>query len=293
MEPLRFAVLSDIHMTGSPFRRLYFKSALKQIQKTSPSYRLFVSLGDTTDHGYPQHWDAAAECLENARPAPECIAALGNHDTWNKDPRYDSEYEASLPLYLQFRSRICGVDDAKPYHYQVIGETPFIVLGAESDSVGGVMTDEQFCWLAVRLEEASKLQTFIFVVSHFAFKNTHGLPVTFGEKVLNENKSTWGDRDGELRALIGKYKNVIYLTGHSHMGWTPSGTKRGYASVETHDGVTCVNAPCFMFLNHDGAVNRPGLGVEFIMDGDTVTLCPVDYALGRKLKKYRIVITKQ
>ena len=292
MEQLKIAFLSDIHLTESPFRIAFFRQALKNIRKPKNGYGVFVSVGDTTDHGFKEHWLAAQQCMEDLRPAPDCVLALGNHDTWNRHADGESEYEASLPFYRDLRRRICGCTEEAPYYSTVLHGVPFIMLSTEDSRVDGYVTADQIAWLRAELDKAAALHTFIFVISHWGLKGTHGLPATFGDKKYNEYTGSIGERSDEIAALFKQYPNTVYVSGHSHMGWIAADQNRGYASLERDGGLTLINLPCYMFANHDGVRNEPGLGLEVTVEGDRLTVCPKNYAMNFLLKRYKTVIER-
>ncbi|MBQ6419994.1 MAG: metallophosphoesterase [Clostridia bacterium] len=265
---LRVAILSDIHLRDSFVRRRFLTRGLKNIKKRD--YDLFVTLGDTTDHGNKTAWFAAQRLLEAVRPAKRSLAVIGNHDTWNRDARKpgQSEIDASLPLFLDFLRKTSGIVSKTAWYKAEVKGVPFIVLGTVGDSVGGKLGDEQLVWLDEALKEAAKSEGFIFVLSHWPLKNTHGLPKTFGEKELNENKCSWGDESDKLNAILQKYDRVVLLSGHSHMGWVPHEKLRirGFSSVEVVGNILSVNLPCCS-INHDGYL-LPGYGLDLTVTPD-------------------------
>ncbi len=292
MEPLRIAFLSDIHLTQSRMRTLFFSLALRNIGTNKPGYGLFVSAGDTTDHGYKEHWIAARQCMEKYPPAPECIIAMGNHDTWNKSPKGVSRYDTSLPLYTDFRRRFCSIDDTRPYFTKTVGGVPFIMLSTEGDGVDGIVSDEQVEWFSHELGKAAEKNTFIFVISHWALKGTHGLPKTFGDKRYNEFTGSIGTQSDRIANIIAGYKNVIYISGHSHMGWTPSENGLGYASFEWEGENIRINLPCYIFFSHGGVRIEPGLGLEALVTDNDVTFKLKNYAFNYIINKYTVHIKK-
>ena len=138
------------------------------------------------------------------------------------------------------------------------------------------------------LEQAAELHTFLFVISHWALQGTHGLPKTFGDKTYHEYTGSIGEQSGRIKEILLRYKNVIYVSGHSHMGWMPPDTGCGYASFETLGDNALVNLPCFIFFNHDGRNNMLGVGLDVSVNGDTLTLCPKNYAANRRYGGYEI-----
>ncbi len=290
MPECRIAFLSDIHLRDTKPRLLLYARGLENIKNSRPPYDLFVSVGDLTDHGYKEHWLAAQKCTEKRLPAQACIFALGNHDTWNRHSEAVNEYDASLPYYIDFRRKFCNVSGEKPYFSRAVNGVPFIMLSTEQSHVDGFVTNEQIQWLEEELKKAAALHTFIFVISHWALKGTHGLPKTFGDKKYNEFTGSIGEQSDRIRELLLQYKNVIYISGHSHMGWMPPEAGRGYASFERLGDNALVNLPCYIFLNHDGLHNEPGIGLEAVLRGETLVLCPKNYALNRRYKKYEITL---
>ena len=283
----KFVVLSDIHVwTKTNLRTFKLNMALKNIQKEKAD--AFVSTGDLTDHGEIDQWEAAAECLKQTPPAPQCVITLGNHDTWSTLPEDVTipDYEYSLNLYRKYRKLISGVDEEKAYFTQKIKGYTFISIGSEADNCDGDISEEQIEWLDRELEKASKDKKPIFVLSHFAMNKTHGLPATFGDKEYTDTTGGMGINSDKINDVFQKYDNIFLFSGHSHMGVAGKKTmkEKGYASIETHGTVTSVNLPCYMFMNHDG-LPFSGLGMRVRVYDNRLKLEFKSYCFDVKLGK--------
>ena len=289
---LSIDILADIHLDPRPMRLAALKRALVNIKNTPGGCDLFISAGDTTDGGEKRQWFAFQELYEKIAPAKRTILALGNHDTWTSPygaHRNDGEFDRALPLYTDCRRKVCGFRSDAAWYAETVNGVPFIMPGTSASDVGAQVDAEQVAWFREALREAAEYKTFIFVISHWALKNTHGLPYTFSRSHdANEYEGSLGDGGEEMLAEMKKYRNVVLISGHSHMGWTPPERlhDKGWSSVEGHDGVLCVNLPCFMFPNHDGDLNMRGLGMRIEMEGRRAELMLKNYLAPVPLGRY-------
>ena len=90
-----------------------------------------------------------------------------------------------------------------------------------------------------------------------------------------------GVKNDRIRAILSQYRNVFYISGHIHEGLCRGKTENGYtwSSVEDLHGIRLINAPCFMFPNHDGNP-MPGKGYMLEIFDDRVILLGRDFLRG-------------
>ncbi len=282
-----FAALADVHVDWRSYRWRRLSTALRDMEHSYTPIDALVTLGDTTDHGEPDHWEMAEWIFMHHKPAKELIFAIGNHDTWTHEEECGRKFE---DLFIEYSEKICNRKLDKVYFYTEVKGYPFVSLGSESDCLNADISDEQLKWFEETMEKAAATGKPIFVLCHQALNQTHGLPKTFDkdEDYKTMDEGGIGDASDKVKAIMKKYKNVFYMSGHSHMGLNGKYTqkKKGYCTIE-HDGsLHLFNLPCFMFWNHHG-IKWCGLGMQFEVYDDKVVVRPRSYASRLWYSMYR------
>ncbi|MBR4727019.1 MAG: metallophosphoesterase [Clostridia bacterium] len=260
-----FGVLvADVHMRDEPYRNRRLFDGLYDLENAAYPIDVLASAGDLTDHGELSEWATVVKKTSGRKPAKEIILALGNHDTWTTTLDGDDNYDYAVELFLHFTGKLTGVPEEKIRFTRVVNGYYFICMGSENDSCDGAIGAEQIAWLDGELKKATETGKPAFVINHQALQQTHGLPYTSSR---NKNQifppEEGGIREGndEVRAVLGKYPNVLLISGHSHMGL--SGKIKKHATFEKVDSFYSINLPCYMFWNHDGL---PSCGYGYVME---------------------------
>ena len=146
-------------------------------------------------------------------------------------------------------------------------------MSSEDDGTDAYVSDEQIAWLDVTMAEAAKDGLPIFVVFHQPINESHGLPVTWGDDEPEPMDGGIGEQSEKVEAVLQKYENVIYISGHLHLGMGDEYTSKiwDYKSVETHGNITSVNLPCYMYFNPMGQIVS-GTGFVFEVYDDYILI---------------------
>lgn len=253
---LSFAAISDIHLDekASFISDGMFELGLMDMEKAKDRLDAVVFDGDQTNHGYIGQWDIFASSLEKHDVSDNLFIVTGNHDTWgpNRDD-FTNPVDGVLPTFIKYNKSIAGREINNMYYSDIVNGYYFIVLGSEQDSTSAYISDAQLKWFASEMKKAAKTKLPIFVFCHQPINETHGLPYNWD---LDENDSAdtggLGDQSDAVAAILKKYDNVFYITGHIHAGFKNENSKIGvdYATVEymkndNGNNVTLVNLPCF------------------------------------------------
>ena len=144
------------------------------------------------------------------------------------------------------------------------------------------------------MEKAAASGLPIFVLMHQPVNGTHGLPYNWE---MHEGdppeEGGIGPQSAQVEAILKKYDNVFYISGHIHAGYK-NGGKFGaqYASVETMrndngNPVTLINLPSYMYFDfiHGG---HPANGCGWVIEAydDEVLLRARNFASGTWLTRY-------
>lgn len=193
---LVFPVISDIHIGSGDKAETKFASALEQLNQLAPQYDAIASVGDLTDHGKAEQYDAFMAIYNRYnQPAARSLLTIGNHDYYGSSGAMKGQR-----LFLE-KTGMSGI-----YYDQWINGYHFIVLGSENKSTGGKLSDAQLTWLKGKLAEHASADKPIFVLFHQHISDT-----VYGS-------DRWGHTGNhkKLYAILSKYPQVITFSGHSH-----------------------------------------------------------------------------
>ena len=273
---LNIAVISDTHMDGSAARQAVLELALNDIAMADYPVDLMIISGDVTDHGEQEEWETVAAAFANTEYLPEIILAEGNHDTWA-----DAGYDAALENFIYYNEVIAGRTIDKPYYSTEIGGYTFVVMGSEEDHTDAFISEEQIEWLDATLSEASVDGKPIFVISHWPINKTHGLPESWGDEDYDEFTGGFGEQSDQIKAVLEKYENIFFISGHIHngLGEVLTDDLYGYKSVEHYGNIHSINLPSYMYMYPHGQVGL-GNGFQFEVYADRVVVRARNYATG-------------
>ena len=131
---------------------------------------------------------------------------MGNHDVRLQYKRNQKIIMDKVNEYLKINTK-----GKSFYSYDINGYT-FIVIGTEKRVLEKAhITQEQIDFLDKELKRGTKDGKPAFVMCHQAFLETHGLPEVW-------KTGDMGEQSDEVRAVMEKYKNVIFINGHLHGG---------------------------------------------------------------------------
>lgn len=278
---LTFAVISDVHMTVDPLRADMLALGLHDMAHASRRLDALVLCGDNTDHGYRDQYNLLAQTMAGYDPANEIILAEGNHDTWTSD----DGYEPAKALFLEYSKRITGRELTEAYFSTEINGYTFIVLASEYDHTDAYFSEAQLTWLDESLAAAAGQGKPVFVISHWPLNGTHGLTKVWTlERNTDPATGGIGDQSDEVEAILKKYENVFFITGHLHNGFSTALTQKldpvfSYVSIETEGSFHSVNLPSYMYPATRGS-NFNAQGCVFEVYADHVVVRGRNFAAG-------------
>ena len=268
---LTFAAISDIHMKDSATRSFMLELGLSDMESADYPLDALVVAGDITDHAYEEQWQKTAEVFAKYSPAKNIILGVGNHDTWGSEE--DDRFPESAERFTRYGSQIMGQEIEKVYYSTKVNGYTFVVMSSEDDGTDAYVSDEQLAWLDATLAEASKDNLPIFLVFHQPLNESHGLPTTWGDDEPEPMDGGIGPESDKVEAILRKYENIIYISGHLHLGFGDKYTSKlwNYQSVETNGNITSVNLPSYMYFNPMGQIVS-GTGAVFEVYDDEVVI---------------------
>ena len=220
-----------------------------------------VLAGDITENSLNEEWEWVYDDIKDVK-VKNFINATGNHDI------RIHEYPVVKGSFVYFTNRLNKRAGSKlrikklNYSYTVNGYK-FIVLGSDSASFEEAdLSKKQLKWLNKELKSAYKKNHPTFVIAHQPLKNTHGLPETWGSPI--NSAGSIGNQSDEVKKIMNKYPNTIFITGHLHSGF-------GKYTYQRIGNIYSVNLPSLGVDNENGTYNEHGIGylVE-VYDGKVV-----------------------
>lgn len=258
-------LLSDTHLGAFfGFQKKYLRTGLSNISASGDLVDAVVFMGDITNSGKTGDYDAFFGALRDCCSVPNTIVAAGNHDIAHVTGLSHSE---ARERFLGFLNDYSGAAHEKIYYsYEANGYT-FIVLGDDGDRDFNrpFISDEQIAFLDTELAKATVDGKPAFVCCHWPLMYTNG------QEKLWKNGCVQPAESDKIKAVLEKYDNVFYLSGHTHPGFIgpDEAEKKGYASVETKNGVTYVCLPTFGQINRH-RIMLPGTGMQMEIYADKV-----------------------
>ncbi|GEM_PF-245468 len=299
---LSFAAISDIHLDekASFISDGMLGLGFMDMDKAVDRLDAVTFVGDITNHGYIGQWDIFANSVANHDISDRLFVIAGNHDTWgpNRDD-FENPEDGVLPTFIKYNKSISGRDIQNMYYSDIVNGYYFICLGSEYDSTCAYVSDTQLEWFAGEMEKASRTGLPIFVFFHQPINGTHGLPYNWGlDKEDPADEGGIGEQSDKVVAILKKYDNVFYLSGHIHAGFKNEGNSTivDYASVEymkndNGNNITLINLPCF--ANPDvirGAHMANGCGWVIEAYEGKVLLRARNFGAGTWLTKYDVTV---
>ena len=279
---LSFAAFSDSHLAGDE-DSARVKVLYQGLRNLDGKVDAIVAVGDMTDHGEREQYEAFYKCVKEEVTSSKFIAAVGNHDTWTtgsngENPTYE---------FLRAYNGYSGKNLTEAYYTEEVKGYTFIVLATEADNTSAYLSEKQISWLDSELEKATEGGKPAFVLCHWPLDGTCG-------QMEIDPEHGMGAQSAEVQAVLEKYKNVFYFSGHLHAGLRGELSNKifGHQSVETINGVHYINLPSFMFPNTrslttgNGGNILPGCGYIAEVYENEVVLRARNYPLGFYMSIY-------
>lgn len=249
---MRFLVMSDLHLSKKPWQ---VRSALKMGENAD----MVLLVGDLTNDGTPEQMALMHQCIAEVLPETPVLAVTGNHDYPHQPSPMIREGICDYPALQDW------LLSRQPYPYTL---------------------DDSGAW-AVRVNDIEIIG--LNCVWHWRrFKFPEGAQLKWLEQQLDNSDAQWHiilchapllahnpkrsdtkpylSRDEHLQRIIDAHKNMIFLSGHTHV------------SMESPVGCVEYDTPRNNIYINDGSI-RPttlltgeGLPTENPADGNVVEL---------------------
>lgn len=277
---LNIEMLSDTHLeSNGAFRQFFLKQGLKNLEKSKAPIDAVVITGDLTNYADEPALKEYFELVTEYSPAP-VISVGGNHDIGHAGDRdvTDITREQAMANLIAYRNQYMGRDDKVNYFSMEVNGYKFIVLGDEVIDGGHwdaiSMSEEQLNFLDSELADGTKDGKPAFVCCHWPICNINGENTIWPESGIDQNEYN-------IQAIMEKYKNVYYISGHMHTGFKSEyiDDKYGLSNAEVVNGVTYLNLPTYGIINSFGLF-WSGTGAQLEVYDDEVIFRPRNFITG-------------
>lgn len=262
---LNVSILSDTHIDARlPLGQLLLARALDDINAAGSAVDAVAVAGDLTNYGDGESVRAFYELFDKHCGGTGWVIAPGNHDIGHVN---DVSHEQARERLMDTYNAYTGADTEHIYYSVTVNGFCFIVMGDQSDDSWDSpdINADQLAFLDTQLSEATADGKPAFVVCHWPVEDTNG------QSVIWEDGSMGSENSARVRAILEKYQNVFFISGHVHTGINGELTKQlfGFSCVEQQNGVTYVNLPTFLLVNRYG-IPWNGMGFQMEVYADQV-----------------------
>ncbi len=275
---LNVAIISDTHIDSSlPCGKLYLKQAFKDMEKAKVKNDAVVVCGDLTNYGEEQGIIDFFEILTETSTVENKIIAMGNHDIGHVEDLGLTNQQAR-DTFLKHHNNYLETEHEKNYYSYEVKGYKFIVLC--DDSVDNwdefEIHDEQVAFLDKELADATKDGLPAFVVCHEPTVGQNG------QETVHDGGSMQPESSEKIVAVMEKYKNVFYISGHMHEGINGNYTEEnlGFRNIETVNGVTYISLPSYLLFNRYGYMGN-GKGMQMEVYENEIIFRARDFSLSK------------
>ena len=208
--PVRFGVITDLHLSGKPGR-------VRRALGLAAESGAVLCTGDMVNDGLPEQYALLRETVEDVLPEDTpMLAVSGNHD-WPPLPiPQETAGVCDWPTaqsWLLERAEKAGLayrlDESGAY---AVGLGGIDIVGLNVASHWrkmGFQTMGQLSWLDRHLETTPA--PWHIVLCH--------APLLAHNPQRREGDAAYFSRDGQLQRILERHRNVIMLSGHTHISF--------------------------------------------------------------------------
>ena len=263
---LAFACIADTHLIDKESATVILDNFFKDIAGAEKKLEAVLIAGDLAEYGKKKEYNRFFNVFDKYKDDYKLFITMGNHDVRFQYSRNQKIIMDKANEYLNLNN-----NGKSYYSYDINGYT-FIVIGTEKRVLEKAhITQEQIDFLDKELERATKENKPAFVMCHQAFAYTHGLPEVW-------KTGDMGEQNDLVRAVMEKYKNVVFINGHLHGGLF----EKTFEVLNEENGVYSISIPCYRKENNFGFTD---CGVGYICEDyeDKILFIPRKFIEGKSV----------
>lgn len=285
----KFNAYSDAHIDNRTYEAVYYeksesrlKAALDYAKKMDTEF--IASAGDMVTNAskdeFKAEWNTYLKILATSDYTGNVWEANGNHDL-KENGGGKNTMDAGKTACAKATgtdSTIANYQANKPYYYMIEQNTGDVFIFMALENTGSPNSDtnefstEQMEWLKNLLDTYYGTGVNIYIVEHAAFYNfgtgdDWSYTRSNGTKGYYGGHMKWGTgnttKNTELKNLLSKYKEVIFMNGHTHQDFcvgTNYSNDNGNACHMIHDpAVVGTTYPTKSGSDYNNQYNSPQL----------------------------------
>ena len=264
---LSFATIADTHLIDNEIAEKNLANVFEDIGNSKEKLDAFLMAGDIAEYGRKKEYQRFFSVTDKQTAIPNVFLTMGNHDvrlTYGKNQKIIMD---KVNEYLKINT-----NGKSFYSYDVNGYT-FIVIGTEKRVLEKAhITKTQIDFLDSELKRGTKDGKPVFVMCHQAFAFTHGLPEVW-------KTGDMGEQNDEVRAVMEKYKNVIFINGHLHGGIY----EKTFEYLNKENNVCSLSVPGYRKENNFG-IKPCGMGYVAVVYDDKIRFVARNFMKGEYIK---------
>lgn len=270
-------LISDTHVEMTEYLRPEFlKAGFRNMKYAKNDIDVMVVDGDITNYADEPSLAYYYEIIKEHSPVP-VITVAGNHDIGHAGDRdvTDISREEAMANFIRYSNEYYGTNHEHNYYSRDVEGYKFIILGDEVINGGhwdGMdISAEQMAFFDQELAEGTKEGKPVFVCCHWPVDGINGQEIIYPDSGIDLAVN-------DIKTVMEKYENVIYISGHMHGGirCTWAGEKYDMPIVEQVNGVTYVSLPTFGIVNMYGLL-QAGTGMQMEVYEDEIIFRPRNF----------------
>lgn len=265
---LSFAMIADTHLIDNEIAEKNLANVFVDVKNSKEKFDALLMAGDIAEYGKKKEYQRFFRAVdENEGVFPHVFLTMGNHDV-----RF--QYKRNQKIIMDKVNECLGINtNGKSYYsYDIKGYT-FIVIGTEKRVLEKAhITQEQIDFLDKELQRGTKDGKPVFVMCHQAFLETHGLPEVW-------KTGDMGEQSDQVRAVMEKYKNVIFINGHLHGGIY----EKTFEYLNKENNVCSLSVPGYRKENNFG-IKPCGMGYYAEVYADKIVFVARNFMFGEYVK---------
>lgn len=263
---LAFACAADTHLINKESATVNLNNLFCDVKNAKNKFDAVLMAGDLTEYGRKCEYRRFFNVFDQYKNEFKLFVTMGNHDVRLQYGRNQKIIMKKAEEYLNIKT-----NGKSFYSYDINGYT-FIVIGTEKRVLEKAhITQEQMDFLDKELTRGTKDGKPVFVMCHQAFAETHGLPEVW-------KTGDMGEQSDEVRAVMEKHRNVVFLNGHLHGGVF----EKTFEVLNAENNVVSLSVPGYRKENNFG-ITDCGVGYYGEVYEDKVVFTARDFEKGRPI----------
>ena len=199
---MNLTVFSDVHVESNNYPRYkVIAQSFRNSTLCESGSDAFLFLGDSVMNGQNIENMIFHGTVDKLLGKQKFIPIPGNHDFGNGE----GDFNKIQQRWYDYTEAFFGKKLTTPYYYDEVKGFRFIVLANEQQNIDNMhMSDDQYAWLELMLEDAARTEKPVFVLAHYPPRMA---------------KSINPDSEYDLCSMLAEYNrehDLFYLCGHLH-----------------------------------------------------------------------------